>query len=235
MIEPLPIVLVPGLLTSARLYGEQIPALWYYGPVTVADHTRDDRMTSIAGRILATAPPRFALVGLSMGGYLAFEMLRQAPDRAARLALLDTTARPDTPQQTERRHALIALAQSGRLAEVADQLFPLLISPARHGDPDLRRLVRLMADETGPEAFIRQQKAIMTRPDSRPGLTEIGCPTLVLVGDGRRVNPAGAVRRDRQRHPRCTPGRGARLRTPVDPGAAAPGHSRTCRMAPRQI
>lgn len=235
MIEPLPIVLVPGLLTSARLYGEQIPALWHYGPVTVADHTRDNRMTSIAGRILATAPPRFALVGLSMGGYLAFEMLRQAPDRVARLALLDTTARPDTPQQTERRHALIALAQSGRLAEVADQLFPLLISPARHGDPDLRRLVRLMADETGPEAFICQQKGDHDPPRLAARAHRDRLPDAGAGRRRRRVNPAGAVRRDRQRHPPCTPGRGARLRTPVDPGAAAPRHPRTCRMAPRLI
>jgi pimeloyl-ACP methyl ester carboxylesterase len=79
MTEPLPIVLVPGLLASARLYGEQLPVLWRSGPVTIADHTRHDRMAAIASRILAAAPPSFALVGLSMGGYIAFEILRQAP------------------------------------------------------------------------------------------------------------------------------------------------------------
>jgi pimeloyl-ACP methyl ester carboxylesterase len=93
MPDALPIVLVPGLTCSARLYAEQIPALWQFGPVTVADHTRDDGMASIARRILAGAPPRFALAGLSMGGYIAFEILRQAPQRVARLALLDTGAR----------------------------------------------------------------------------------------------------------------------------------------------
>ena len=95
MREPLPTVLIPGLLCTPRLYPEQIPALWRFGPVTVADHTRDDSMGGIARRILSLAPPKFALVGLSMGGYVAFEMLRQAPDRVAKLALLDTTARPD--------------------------------------------------------------------------------------------------------------------------------------------
>ena len=79
----LPIVLIPGLTCSARLYAEQIPALWHFGPVMVADHTRDDSMAAIARRILAAAPPRFALAGLSMGGYIAFEIMRQAPQRVA--------------------------------------------------------------------------------------------------------------------------------------------------------
>jgi pimeloyl-ACP methyl ester carboxylesterase len=189
MTEPLPVVLVPGLLISPRLYAEQLPALWRFGPVTIADRTRDDTVAAIAGRILAHAPPRFALAGLSMGGYICFEILRQAPDRVDRLALLDTSARPDTPELTRRRQAQIALARGGRFAEVADQQFPLLIHPARHGDPAVRELVRLMADETGPEAFIRQQRAIIGRPDSRPGLGAIGCPTLVLVGDTDQLTP----------------------------------------------
>jgi pimeloyl-ACP methyl ester carboxylesterase len=99
MTEPLPVVLVPGLLASIRLYGEQLPVLWRLGPVTIADHTPDASMAAIASRILAAGPPSFALVGLSMGGYIAFEILRQAPDRMARLALLDTTGRPDTPNR----------------------------------------------------------------------------------------------------------------------------------------
>src|SRR5215467_3437897 len=103
MAEPLPVVLIPGLNCSARLYAEQIPALWRFGPVQVADHTRDDTMAAIAERILAAAPPRFALAGLSMGGYIALEIVRHAPQRIARLALLDTGARADTPEQTARR------------------------------------------------------------------------------------------------------------------------------------
>src|SRR5215218_1717821 len=98
MTEPLPIVLVPGLLTSPRLFAEQLPTLWQHGPVTIAGTTRDDTIAALASRILADAPPRFALAGLSMGGYICFELVRQAPDRVARLALLDTTARPDTPR-----------------------------------------------------------------------------------------------------------------------------------------
>ena len=108
----LPIVLIPGLTCTARLYAEQIPALWPFGPVTVADHRRDDSMAAIARRILAAAPPRFALAGLSMGGYIAFEIMRQAPERVVKLALLDTGARGDTPEQTERRQILMAKTKS---------------------------------------------------------------------------------------------------------------------------
>ena len=95
MTSNLPLILVPGLLCSARLYSSQVTALWPYGQVAIADHRRDSDMAAIAMRILADAPPRFALAGLSMGGYIAFAMMRLAPERIAKLALLDTSARPD--------------------------------------------------------------------------------------------------------------------------------------------
>jgi len=185
----LPVVLVPGLNCSARLYAEQIPALWQFGPVTVADHTRDDSIAAIARRILAAAPPRFALAGLSMGGYIAFEIMRQAPQRVAKLALLDTGAGPETAEQTERRRQRIALTKAGRFAEAVDMHFPVVVHRDRHGDAALKRLVRAMAEETGPAAFLRQQHAIIGRSDSRPGLAAIACPTLVLVGDGDALTP----------------------------------------------
>jgi pimeloyl-ACP methyl ester carboxylesterase len=194
MPDPLPTVLIPGLTCSARLYAEQIPALWRFGPVTVADHTRDDSMAAIARRILAAAPPRFALAGLSMGGYIAFEIMRQSPDRVAKLALLDTGARAEAPEQTERRKVVIALAKSGRYAEVPDIAFPLYVHRNRHHDTALKETVRMMAAETGVEAFLRQQQAIISRPDSRPGLGAIKCPTLVLVGDGDEATPPELAR-----------------------------------------
>lgn len=189
MPEPMPIVLVPGLNCSARLYAEQIPALWRFGPVQVADHTRDDSMEAIAAAILAHAPPRFALVGLSMGGYIALTMVRQAPARVHKLALLDTSARPETPEQSERRKPQIALAQGGHFAQVPPLQFPVFVHRNRQHDEALRARVRSMAEETGAEAFLRQQKAIMTRPDMRPLLASIACPTLVLVGDGDELTP----------------------------------------------
>ena len=185
----LPIVLVPGLMCSARLYAPQLPVLWQFGPVMVADHRQDDSMAAIAERILAIAPPRFALAGLSMGGYTAFVIAQKAPQRVARLALLDTSAQPETPRQSERRMPLIGLAKEGRLGEIVDVLFPLLVHRDRHADEGLKRIVQEMAQETGAEVFIRQQKAIMTRPDARPLLGSIACPTLVLVGEGDTLTP----------------------------------------------
>jgi pimeloyl-ACP methyl ester carboxylesterase len=189
MADPLPIVFVPGLLCSARLYASQLPAVWPFGPVTVADHRRDNTMEAIAARILAMAPPRFALVGLSMGGYIAFAMLRQAPERIVRLALLDTSARPDTAEQTASRKTQIVMATEGRLADVVDLSLPRFIHARRQNDEPLKAIVRQMARDTGPEAFVRQMTAIMSRPDSRPLLAEIRCPTLVVVGDADVATP----------------------------------------------
>jgi pimeloyl-ACP methyl ester carboxylesterase len=189
MSDSLPTVLIPGLLCTPRLYAEQLPALWRFGAVTVADHTRDDSMGGIARRILDQAPPKFALVALSMGGYVAFEVERQAPDRVAKLALLDTTARPDAPEQTEQRKRQIDLARSGRFDGIAQLLFPRFVAAARHGDRALQAVVRTMAEDTGPEAFVRQQTAIMNRVDSRPGLAAIPCPTLVVVGADDVLTP----------------------------------------------
>lgn len=189
MPSSLPLLLVPGLLCSARLYAPQVSALWPQGPVTVVDHRRDDDVGAIAARILKDAPPRFALAGLSMGGYIAFAMLRHAPERIAKLALLDTSARPDTPEQSAAREKFIAMAEAGKLSDVVDTLIPRFLHESRHGDTALVRTVRAMADDTGVEAFVRQERAIMTRPDSRPLLASIRCPTLVLVGDGDELTP----------------------------------------------
>ncbi len=194
MATDLPLILVPGLLCSARLYAPQIAALWPYGQVTVADHRRDASMTAIAARILANAPPRFALAGLSMGGYIAFAMLRLAPERIAKLALLDTSARPDTLEQSTAREKFISMAQEGRLDEVVETLAPRFLHRNRAQDPALRELVRDMASDTGADAFVLQQKAIMSRPDARPLLASIRCPTVVLVGDGDQLTPPDLAR-----------------------------------------
>jgi len=187
--ESLPLVLIPGLLASVRLYAPQIPELWRHGPVTVADPTRDDSMAAIARATLASAPPRFALAGLSMGGYICFEILRQAPTRVAKLALLDTSARADTPEASAMRRTQMTLASSGRLGEVVEQQFARLVHPSHRNDEQLRATVRLMAVDVGPEAFLRQQTATMGRVDSRPTLAAIDCPTLVLVGEQDELTP----------------------------------------------
>jgi pimeloyl-ACP methyl ester carboxylesterase len=187
--EPLALVMIPGLLASSRLYAPQLPQLWRSGPVTIADHTRDDNVAAIARRILETAPRVFALAGLSMGGYISFEVVRQAPERVVRLALLDTSAAPDTAEQSAGRRAQMALVSQGRFAEVCDALFPRLVYRERRADAALRGVFDLMAEEVGPAAYLRQQAANIGRPDSRRTLASIRCPTLVLVGDGDELTP----------------------------------------------
>ena len=185
----MPILLVPGLVSSARIFVPVVPALWRLGPVTVASHIRDDNMGAIARRILAEAPPRFALAGHSMGGYIAFEIMRQAPERVLRLALINTQARPDTPEATARRRGQVARAQAGEFRAILDELFPGFVHPSRRDRADLRQLVYDMGGDIGVEAFVRQQTAIMGRPDSRPTLATIACPTLVLTGDEDNTIP----------------------------------------------
>jgi len=169
----LPLVLVPGLLCSARLYAPQIAALWPFGPVMVADHRRDAEMSAIAARILADAPPRFALAGLSMGGHIAFAMLRLAPGRIAKLALLDTSARPDSAEQSAGREKLIAMTQAGKFDDVVETLALRFLHRSKHNDETFKRIVRNMAADTGPQAFVRQERAIMPRQDSRPLLATV--------------------------------------------------------------
>ena len=185
----MPILLVPGLVSSPRIFAPVVPALWRLGPVTVANHIRDDSMGAIARRILAEAPPRFALAGHSMGGYIAFEIIRQAPERVAKLALINTQARPDTPEATARRHGQMARAQAGEFHAVLDELFAGFVHPSRRDHADLRQLVHDMGDDIGVDAFIRQQTAVIGRPDSRPTLAAISCPTLVLTGDQDNTIP----------------------------------------------
>jgi pimeloyl-ACP methyl ester carboxylesterase len=185
----LPLVLIPGLGCTARLYTEQMPALWTYGPVTVADHRGADNMYAIARQILEIAPPRFALAGLSMGGYIALAIMRIAPERVAKLALLDTQSRSDTREAAEKRKASIALAKAGKLDEINAMLWPVLVHKDRQGDAALRKIAGDMTLAAGAESVARHQTATMTRPDSRPGLPAISCPTLVLVGDGDQLTP----------------------------------------------
>jgi len=191
MDNSMPILLIPGLAGSPRIYAPVAPTMWRVGPVTVANHIRDDNMGAIARRILAEAPPRFALAGHSMGGYIAFEIRRQAPERVARLALINTQARPDTSDATERRRGMMARAKSGGFSEVLDELFPGFVHPSRRDDASLRQLVHDMAQDIGVDAFIRQQTAVIGRPDSRPALAWIRCPTLVLSGDQDNTIPNG--------------------------------------------
>jgi len=189
----LPFLLVPGLNCDARVYAGVARVLWPYGPITIANHTAGDTIATIAAAILADAPPRFALAGFSMGGYLAFEILRQAPERVHKLCLLDTSAAPDTPDSTENRRRRMALAEGGKFGTVVEQAFPLSVHPDNVTNPDLYSIHRAMAEANGPEIYVRQQQAIIGRPDSRPGLAGIEMPTLIVVGEGDQITPPEAA------------------------------------------
>jgi pimeloyl-ACP methyl ester carboxylesterase len=183
------LVLIPGLLCSKRLWAGQLAALGDIADMTVADHTRQDTMAAIAASILAAAPARFALAGLSMGGYICYEVVRQAPERVTKLALLDTGSRADAPERAEGRRKLLALAEREGARAAQAELLPVLIHKARLTDQPLVDAVLAMGDDIGVEAFRRQQAAIMSRPDSRPFLASITCPTLVLVGREDALTP----------------------------------------------
>ena len=163
--------------------------MWPYGPVHVASTLEGSTIAEIASSILAAAPPSFALVGLSMGGMISLEIMRQAPERVKKLALLDTSARPDTPAQTELRRASIAQAKAGDFAAILEQALKVGLRPAAWNNPELRQLYRRMGMTIGPESFSRHQEALIARIDSRPSLSRIDAPTLVLVGDIDQLTP----------------------------------------------
>jgi pimeloyl-ACP methyl ester carboxylesterase len=185
-----PLVLVPGLLCDAAVWQPQTDALADVAAPWVADHTRHDDLRALAAAVLREAPAeRFALAGFSMGGYVALEMIAQAPERIARLALVDTSARPESAEARERRLRLIELAASGKFSRVTEVLLPMMLHASRLADPALLAVVRDMARRTGEDAFVRQERAIMSRADSRPRLAAIGCPTLVLCGRDDQLTP----------------------------------------------
>lgn len=183
------LVLVPGLLCDHELYRHQIATLSDTARLMVADTFQDDSLGGMADRLLAEAPERFALAGLSMGGYVAQEVMRRAPERVTRLALIDTNARADRDEQIQARNAQMDLARAGRLGEVVDQLAPMLIHEDRVRDTAFLEQVKAMMLRVGPESFVRQQTAIMGRPDGRDDLAAIDVPTLCLCGREDALTP----------------------------------------------
>lgn len=183
------LVLLPGLLNDAGLFSAQLAALSPLAQVEVGDLSRGRTIAEMASSVLKQAgAERFVLLGLSLGGYVAFEIMRQAPERVSGLVLMDTTARPDTPEAVARREALIKLAATD-LDAVTAQLLPRLSHPERMNLPAVRGVIEAMARRLGREVFERQQRAIMGRIDSRPSLAAIRCPTLVICGEDDLITP----------------------------------------------
>ena len=184
-----PLVLIPGLACTEALFADQIKALAGSRDVIIGDHMQHDTMADIATHILATAPKRFALAGLSMGGYISLEIMRQAPDRVERLALLDTSARADTAEKIVLREEALGLAAAGKFMAVCHATLDLSIAKSRHGDRALKAEIIKMATDTGADVWARQVRAIIGRKESVSLLAEINCPTLVAVGEEDQLTP----------------------------------------------
>ncbi|OAM76830.1 alpha/beta hydrolase [Devosia elaeis] len=183
-----PIVFLPGLICDARLWRDIIDGFADTMAPMVADLRLDETIAAMASRTLAAAPPRFALAGLSMGGYVALEIMRQAPERVTHLALFDTSARPDNEERRETRRKGIEMIAQGKFIGVSRGLLGSLVAPHHLGTP-LAEEVQAMSERVGGTVYIRQQKAIMDRVDSRPHLAAIDVPTLVGVGALDKMTP----------------------------------------------
>jgi pimeloyl-ACP methyl ester carboxylesterase len=184
-----PLVLIPGMMCDARLWSPQIAALSGRRALHLAPIVDHDSMEALAANILANAPLRFAVAGLSMGGIVAMEMLRQAPARITRLALLDTNPRAEVEAVRQRREPQVAKALAGRLDSVMrDEMKPNYLADG----PNRKTILDLcmdMALALGPEVFARQSRALAARPDQQATLASYRGPTLILMGEEDRLCP----------------------------------------------
>jgi pimeloyl-ACP methyl ester carboxylesterase len=185
------VILLPGLASDAALWRHQVPALIAAGhTVYISDaHARADTLSAMARAVLAEHEGPLVLVGTSMGGILALEVFRQAPQRVAALALLGSSARPDTPQMIRLRSAAVLEFEQGRVDEILRANVPFAFYPSRQGDATLVSDYFDMVHRAGAAQLVRQNRAIMARPDSRPLLRRLRCPVLVVCGDADALTP----------------------------------------------
>lgn len=185
----IPVILLPGLLNDAELWAYQQDSMKSDVAAQVPDLSKNDNIPDLARNVLSRAPKYFALAGLSMGGYVAMEIMRQAPERVTKLALFDTSPRPDTPEHKQRRLMLINMARSGKFKGVTPRLLPLLVHPDHMQESGIADPILAMAQRIGREGFQNQQTAIMNRIDSRPHLPQITCPAMIVVGAQDQLTP----------------------------------------------
>lgn len=207
-------ILVPPLMCSSLVYRPILDVAWAHGSVTVADTRHDDTVAAMAARLLREAPEEFALLGTSMGGYVALEVVRQAPQRVRALALVSTSARADTAEQLAARERQSRLVEAGDFDRLVDLAFPGVVAE-RHGDDRaLLETWRATTRAVGARVFLRQQRATMGRVDARELLPTIDCPTVVIHGADDRLIPVELG----EELARTIPG--ARLVTVADAGHA---------------
>lgn len=183
-----PLILLPGTLCDERLWQHQVESLSSLADVSVVLLTEEDSIEDMARRVLKEAPERFALAGLSLGGIVALEIVKQAPERVIKLALLDTNPRPPREEQIETWEKFIDMAEGGEFKQITkDYLLPVLIRPDSQENEELTSEIVKMADNIGKSAMIRQMRALISKPDGRAALNKIGCPTLVMTGENDTV------------------------------------------------
>jgi len=184
------LLLVPGLVCDDALWRHQVEDLSDIANIVVTDkHTRFPTIKEIAEAIVSEAPPSFALAGLSMGGFIALEIVRSFPERVQRMAILDSNARADTPEKAESRYQMIEQVKQGRFEKVASSLLPLFVHPDRMEDRNLVDEITGMVGRVGADNYIRQQHAIISRRDHVAHLGKIECPTCVVCGKQDILTP----------------------------------------------
>lgn len=181
--------LLPGLLCDSAIWAHQSVALEQDYRVRVPDYTAFDSLGDMAQSVLDAAPERFALAGHSMGGRVALEVFRRAPQRIERLALLDTGTHPRRAGEAEKRRELVDLADRAGMAALAGRWLPPMVHPDRSADPSLMEGLRAMVQRMSPDIFRRQVAALLGRPDATSLLAHIRCPTLIGVGRQDRWSP----------------------------------------------
>jgi pimeloyl-ACP methyl ester carboxylesterase len=178
-----PLILLPGLVCDATVWAPQKDALTAEFRITAIRHFYGhSSLNSMATAVLDAGPPRFALAGHSMGGRVALEIMRIAPERVERLALFDTGAAPATPDEPEKRRVLTELARTQGMQALAERWLPMIVHPARRNETEFMNALAGMICRATPEMYERQVQALLTRPDYRPLLPRIACPTLVACG-----------------------------------------------------
>jgi pimeloyl-ACP methyl ester carboxylesterase len=187
------IVLIPPLLCSPLAFAPVIDTVWRRGQVTLADTRHDDTIAAMAERILQENVGEIAVLGTSMGGYVALEVFRQAPDRVAGLALVSTSARADSLEQVQARERQSALVEDGHFDALVDAAFAGVVAAGRESDQTLLAVWRAMTTPVGADAFLRQQRAVIQRADLRSLLPSIECPTAIIHGAADRLVPIDAA------------------------------------------
>ena len=195
------LVLIPGLAGNTSMWREQVAALAAWRPMVTDVHMRQGSIEAMARALLEEHAGPLVLCGASMGGMIAMEAARQAPERIAGLALLGTDARPDAPEMIALRTDAIGLFAQGRVREVIEPNIAFAFHPDNAQALAANYLDFVLA--AGAEQLIRQNRAVMARPDARPHLPSLRCPALVMCGDADRLTPPERSREIAQLVPRA--------------------------------